>query len=171
MAAVIVKQPSEQYPFAIEFFGKLPAGAALASGILLAANLKTQLSTTLTAGASAGATTLSLAADPKVGAIITLDLGAVTQEEVQVKQISGAGPYSVTLTAPTEQAHANGAGAQYLPGTSTVLQSSTAGIAGTQAVAQLKGGQHKTDYRITFLITLDSGDTLEEDVTLSVRNQ
>lgn len=171
MSHSITKQPAERYPLAVDFAGGLPEGASLVSGVLLAVNLKSAGQTTLSASSAVGVTTLSLPIDPKVGAILTLDPSFATREEVQVLSVAGAGPYTVTLTAPLEQAHANAAAVLYFPGTQTVLQSAIATISGTQAVAGLKGGQHGSDYRVTFLITLDTGDVLEEDVTLSVKSE
>lgn len=171
MSHLITKQPAERYPLAIDFVGGLPDGSSLLSGVLLAANLKSAGQTTLSAGSVVGATTLSLPLDPKAGAIVILESATAAREEAQVLSVAGSGPYTVTLTAPLEQAHANAAAVQYFPGTQTVLQSAVATISGTQAKAQLKGGQHGSDYRVTFLVTLDTGDVLEEDVTLSVKNE
>lgn len=171
MGHAITKQPSEQFPIAIEFSGNLPSGAALATGTVLAAELKAAALTTLSAGTAVGAMTVTLPIDPKAGAILILDAMTGTREEVQVQSVSGAGPYTATLTAPLQLAHAGGGAVQYFPGTSAVLQTAVATIAGTQASARVKGGQHGMDYRVTFLVALDSGDQLEEDVTLSVRNQ
>lgn len=167
----LTKQPAEQFPLAIDFVGNLPTGATVASGTVLAAVLTPATPTTLSSGSAVGATTLTLPVDPKAGAILILDATAITREEAQVQSVAGGGPYTVTLTAPLEQAHAGGGAVQYFPGTQSVLQSAVATIDGAQVIARLKGGQHGRDYRLTYLVVLSSGDVLEEDVTLSVRNQ
>lgn len=170
MGSLLTKQPSEKWPVAIDFAGRLPDGVTLQSGTLIAANLSASLATTLAAGSAVGATTLSLAADPKVGAILSIDNWTAQKEVAQVKAVSGAGPYTVTLTAPLEQAHAIGADVKYYAGTTTVLDGTSVTIAGDRATGKLKGGQHGVAYLVTFLLVLSDASELEEDVTVQVSN-
>lgn len=55
--------------------------------------------------------------------------------------------------------------------TSTVLASSTAEISGTQSRATVRAGTDGKTYKITFLVTLDDGSILEEDVNMRVEEQ
>lgn len=55
--------------------------------------------------------------------------------------------------------------------TSVVLASSTAEISGTQSRAIVRAGTDGTTYKITFLVTLDDGSILEEDVNMRVEEQ
>ena len=54
--------------------------------------------------------------------------------------------------------------------TSTVLTTQTLTIAGTQARAKARAGNHGQDYRLRFVLTLNTGDVLEEDLLMQVRN-
>lgn len=51
----------------------------------------------------------------------------------------------------------------------TVLQTTTGTITGTQALVRVQGGTGGHNYRITFRVTLNTGDILEEDVIMLVR--
>lgn len=90
------KQPAEQYTIAVEFSGKLPTGASLASGAV----------------------------------------SAVDEDENNAS--------------------------------STVLGSTSATIAGTQAKVLVKAGTDGKTYKVTFLMTLSNGDKLEEDLQMRV---
>lgn len=52
----------------------------------------------------------------------------------------------------------------------TVLGSTTATISGTLVKVLVKAGTDGKKYKITFLITLDSGEILEEDLEMSMKN-
>ena len=90
------KQPAENFPFAVEFSGCLPAGLTIASGVVAAVVHRTGL------------------AD------------------------------------------------------NSVLDSLTATIVGTQAIARVKAGVNGVTYKITYTITLSDGSVLEEDVLMQV---
>lgn len=51
----------------------------------------------------------------------------------------------------------------------SVLVSTIATISGTQSMTKVRAGETGRDYRITFSMTLDTGDILEEDVLMQVR--
>lgn len=50
----------------------------------------------------------------------------------------------------------------------TVLASTTATIATTQAKVKVQAGANQTSYKITFTLTLSDASILEEDVTMKV---
>ncbi|MCS6302372.1 MAG: hypothetical protein H8K07_01700 [Nitrospira sp.] len=52
----------------------------------------------------------------------------------------------------------------------SVLASTTATIVGTQARVKIQAGTSGVDYEVTFLVTLSTGDVLEEDVIMQVIN-
>ena len=52
--------------------------------------------------------------------------------------------------------------------TSTVIDTPTATISGTQVQFTVKGGATTVDYKLTATVTLDNGHILEEDVTMKV---
>lgn len=170
MRHLLVKQPAEKYPFAIDFTGQLPDGTTIASGLLLAANLRAKLTTTVAAPSAVGATTLDLIADPGAGAILMIDAGLATEERAQVRSVVGAGPYTCTLTAPLGQVHAGAAVVAYHAGTTAIIASDNATITVAQAIAQVVGGQDGSDYLLAVLVTLSDGSVLEEDVLVRVRN-
>ncbi len=170
MSTVITKQPSEKWPVAIDFTGQLPEGVTLQSGTVIAANLAKSQVTTLAAGSAAGATTLSLPLNPGIGAVLKIDQGLASREEAQVKEVAGSGPYTVTLTAPLEQAHALNATVTYYPGTTTILDGTAVTIAGDRASAKIKGGQHGVVYLVTLLLVLSDNSALEEDFMVQVKH-
>jgi hypothetical protein len=51
----------------------------------------------------------------------------------------------------------------------SVIANTLASVSGTQSIIKVQNGEHGRDYRITFLMTLDNGDLLEEDVLMQVR--
>ena len=53
--------------------------------------------------------------------------------------------------------------------TTQVLTTQTVTILGTQARAKAVGGIHGQDYRLKFVLTLTTGDILEEDLLMEVR--
>ena len=55
--------------------------------------------------------------------------------------------------------------------TSTVVDTPTGTISGTQVQFTIKAGSSTVDYRITIIVTLDNGHTLEEDLLMKVLAQ
>jgi len=167
---LLVKQPAEKFTVAIEFSGKLPSGATIASGSVVAAAMSEPASsTTLAAAAAADATTLLLTANVLGGARLTVNPNGANQEVVHVLSISGAGPYTATLLGPLMKAHTTGEAVSYQPGASAdVLTSTTATISGTQARATVKKGIHGQHYQLTFFVVLSNGDNLEEDLPMRI---
>jgi hypothetical protein len=73
------------------------------------------VATTLSSAAAAAATTVSVAAAIPVGTQIAIDT-AGTVEVRTVTAVTGAGPYTLTLSAALSSAHASGAAVQASPG-------------------------------------------------------
>lgn len=104
--------------------GNLPAGmvkgAVLVDGVTNLANMYNaglyasviqtaygMTSSTLSASSSIGAATLSSSTSFPATTVLTVDSGA-NQETVTVSSVSGAGPYTLTLSATATKAHASG---------------------------------------------------------------
>ena len=74
-------------------------------------------------------------------------------------------PFRTSLVSGVVSAAVVGSGAD---ATSTVLQSPTALIVGSQARVGVKGGANGTSYKVTVVVTLSDGSTLEDEFTLQV---
>ena len=93
------------------FFG---AGGVDIAGLGVAPVADGVATTTLQAAAAAGATSLQVGIATPVGSTLTVDFGTGAQENVTVTGLSGAAsPFTITLSAPTANAHANGAAVNY----------------------------------------------------------
>jgi hypothetical protein len=55
--------------------------------------------------------------------------------------------------------------------TATVWESTTGSTSGTQALGRVRAGTHGHKYKLTFRVTLNSGDILEEDITMIVMDR
>jgi hypothetical protein len=76
--------------------------------------LALHLATTLNSAISAGATSITVPDHIPNGSVITLGVGLGTQENVTVSNITGAGPYTVTISAAAN-AHNGGEYVKYAP--------------------------------------------------------
>jgi hypothetical protein len=74
-------------------------------------------------------------------------------------------PATLTLISSTASAVINGTNTN---ASSTVLQSTTCLISGTQAWVGVKGGSDGVTYKITITTTLSDGSILEDDFLLAV---
>lgn len=162
----VKKQIGEQFVLGNDFTPKLPENAAVLSGRLLATRRGKTQTTSLTASASPGATTLSLLANVKGGAALWLNVGQADEEPVLVLSVSGTGPYLATLASPLQLAHAANEQVKYDEGASdVVLASTTATVSGAVLGANIIGGLIY-EYTIIFLATLTGGQIVRDDVTL-----
>lgn len=135
------------------------AGSNLLSAIAWASR-DVSIGTTLAAPVTQGAATISLTADPGVGAMLTLNPTGLKQEKLKVTSRSGAGPF-ICVTNPTPDFdHTNGEPLTYEPGVSTrLLASTTATIVGaTKARVRKQKGMAKQSYRVTVLGTFQGAD-------------
>jgi len=166
----ITKQVGEHFTFAVDFTPKLPANSALVSGKLFATRRGKTNSTTLTAPATPGATTLTVADDVQDGAELILNVGESTEEPLLVLSTAGVGPFVATLASAVQLSHAAGASIKYDPGASElVLASTTATISGALMKANVIGGLVYL-YTVTFLATLTTGEVLRQDVSLIIQD-
>ena len=102
-----IKQPSEQVFVAANFEKLLneshQAGATLSPGTTFAL-LTTTTTTTLDSLAAAEAGTISLVADPGVGAMLVIEPSGFP-EQVYVSAVTGSGPFTATITPTLEEQH------------------------------------------------------------------
>jgi hypothetical protein len=171
MASTVVKSPNERYTLTFPYAGKLPTGTTLTSGELFASRLARthlpRLLTVLVADALAGASTLTVAADPGRGAHLIVGT-APTQERVKVFALAGL---VATIRPPVRYAHLAGEVIRFEPGRTTeILGSATANVTGTDASVILQAGVARELYRVGIIATLDNGNTLEDACRVYVRD-
>lgn len=82
-------------------------------------------------------------------------------------EFSGKLPSGASLSSGTVTAYDQTAGAT----DTSVLTSTTATISGTQSKVQVRAGTHGKNYKITFVNTLDTGDILEDEIIMQVRER
>jgi N4-gp56 family major capsid protein len=86
----------------------------------------TGASTFLTSAAAMGATTILTNATIPAATVLTLDGGLASQENVTTSAVSGAGPFTVTITQPLLNAHAINAVAQPITNPGGIVAKGTA---------------------------------------------
>ena len=93
-----VKAPSEvrKTPFLL-LAAKIPSSVSIASGLGYASRKVSGFSTTLNVLSAISASTLSLNANPGVGALLTVDPGSAAEEKFKVVSIAGSAPWGCTL--------------------------------------------------------------------------
>jgi hypothetical protein len=79
-------------------------------------------------------------------------------------EFSGKLPTGASLSTGTVSAVRTDTGAT----DNSVLASQTLTISGTQAKVRVLGGLAGVSYKLTFLLTLSTGEILDEDVTMGV---
>ena len=110
------KQPSEEVFIAAELDDLMSephqAGATLSSAVaFLSDTVSVSPTPTLAAQAARGATTISLSSNPGIGGRLVLTpagSGANPPERVYVENVTGSGPFTVTITPSLEFTHNNG---------------------------------------------------------------
>lgn len=173
MPDTLPKNPVEELDVSYAMTLNVPPGANLLSGIVhlsrKATGSVTDLSTTLSSGASVNATTISLAADPQVGAYLKINIGAANEEIVLATGVSGGGPYTVTITPPLSNLHNSAEVVTYEPGASAqMLQSTTATVAAGKLLFRVKRGVFGRIYRGILIGTLDIGIVLRGELNVAV---
>lgn len=161
------KQPAEAYTIAVDYTDRLPVGVTLSSRVVLAAKLTTT-ETTLAAGASVDASTVTTVANVGSGAILTIDSGTELEEVVLVQSEAGG---ICQLMNQLSNAHAIGSRVVYFPGATDEVIGTTSPISGFTVQAKVQRGQHGHNYHLMFLTTLSNGDVVEDDVIMTVEDQ
>lgn len=165
-----IKQPTEMRDLAGDFTLRLaeahqnPGTTTISSAVAYVNDHLTSTTTTLAAQATAEDTTISLVAHPGIGAMLILTpagSGANPPERVYVSNVSGGGPYTVTITPPVEFTHTNGADVTVFGGVSVnFLVSASSTISGLEAINRAKGGQHGKQFKVTWVATTSQGEVL-----------
>lgn len=165
--AIDEKAPSELRPVTFHLGPQIPAGATLLSIQAYASLRAAGYSTTLAADAAAEAATITLADNPKAGALLTINPGSPTAEET-VKVLSMAGNVA-TLAHTLEQAHSNGTTVSYEPGwNARLLVDETPTPVGTDVTLWVQNGADGKTYRLSVIGPLDDGQVIEEERDLVV---
>jgi hypothetical protein len=168
--STVTKQPSETRKIAVDFSPYTDKyNTTLVSAIAFIAR-QTSVGTTLAAGASAGAVSLSLTVHPGVGALLTVNPAGPNQEKLLVSAVSGSapGPYTCTVS-PLQFAHSNGEATNYYPGVSPrVLVSTSADVTTPEAVFTARRGQAAQTYHAVVLGTLADGQVRQKSFTLTM---
>jgi hypothetical protein len=174
MPDTLQKNPIEELDASYAMTLNIPANATLASGIVhlsrKATGSVTDLSTTLSSGASVNAGTISLVDDPQVGAYLKINIGAANEEIVLATAVSaGPSPFTVTITPPLSYAHNSAEVVLYEPGISAqMMQSTTATVSAGKLLFRVKRGVFGRIYRMLLIGTTDTGIVLRGELNVAV---
>lgn len=171
-----IKQPSETRDLAADFTKPLEephqAGATLSSGATYVSSAVSSFTTQLSAQANSGATTLSLASHPGIGAMLILTpagTGSTPPERVYVSNVTGTGPYTVTLVSDLEFTHASGADVTVFQGYSgAFLTSTTPTFQGLLAINRARRGQAGKTLKVAFVVTTSQGERLHGNTLVAI---
>ena len=165
-----IKQPSEQVFIAADFEKLLlephQAGATLSPGTTYA-SLTTTTTTTLDSLAAAEATTISLVANPGVGAMLLIEPTGFA-ERVYVSAVSGSGPFTATIAPSLEEQHgATTAVTVYGGVTGTLLTSDVSTIQNLLAVNTARRGAANKTFKVVWVVPTSQGEVLQHSGILS----
>lgn len=165
-----IKQPSEQVFVAADFEKLLlephQAGATLSPGTTYA-SLTTTTTTTLDALAAAEATTISLVANPGIGAMLLIEPTGFA-ERVYVSAVSGSGPFTTTIAPPLEEQHgATTAVTVYGGVTGTLLTTAASTIQNLLAVNTARRGAANKVFKLVWVVPTSQGEVLQHSGLLS----
>jgi hypothetical protein len=155
----------------LELGDRLSTGATLVSATGFASRKTTPLATSLAANASVDATTLSLNANPGIGAFITVNNGGSTEEDFKVSNVTGSSPWVCTITPAAMYAHSISESVDYEPGVSArLLVTTSVAIDGgsREAYPLVRRGAEGKTYRITVIVDADNGERVEGEVDVLV---
>lgn len=164
----VTKQPGETRDVAVDFAEYTMAfGTTLTSAVAFVSRSSTA-NTTLSSGASAGASTLVLVANPGVGALLTVNPGGPNQEKLYVSSVTVSGTTTATVS-PLQFTHSGAENVTYQPGLNTrLLVSATATITGTEAIFRVRRGAAGQGYRLAVFGTLADGQVVQKTITLDM---
>lgn len=166
------KTPIEQRIAPIDLAQKMSEGASLVSARAFASREVT-LSTTVAANSAANDTTISLNADPGIGAQLTINGGGATGEIFKVENVTGSSPWVCTIVPAAMYAHNTSESAVYEPGVSArLLTDTTPPVDASQVLPMVRRGAAKATtarlYRISVLGLCDNGEEVEGEFDLEV---
>ena len=171
MALSIGKQPAETYFYRILAAQYLPVGQTIASVELFVSRRNSSIDATVTSIANANATTLLISADPKKGSRILINALGPTAELVKVRNVTGTGPYTLTVVPALTFAHAINETVSCEPGFSDSVMLSTAPTVDPDIIdPHVTRGVEGHTSRVSALITLGNGDVIEAEHDLVVQD-
>ena len=176
VADTMEKNPQEIVDATFDMSENVPQGAAVATANVYASRKANanpsipDLTTSLSSGASADATSVSLGANPGVGAYLLINPSGTNEELVLVIAVSGTGPFTATVDPALANPHISGEQVTYEPGQSSlVLASTTASLPSANVLGfRAQRGVSGRTYRFFFLGNLDTGAKLRGELLLSI---
>lgn len=176
-----IKQPSEIRDLAADFTKLLEephqAGATLSSAVLYVPSAVDTATSNLAAVANPGAATISLNAHPGIGAMLTLTpAGLITSntppERVYVSNVTGSGPYTVSIVPTLEFSHVNGADVTVYQGFSGAFVTSVnSTFQGLFAINRARGGQAGKLLKLVWVATTSQGEVLQVSGLVSIEEE
>jgi hypothetical protein len=128
---------------------------------------------TLAAQATRGTNTISLSVNPGIGARLVLTpagSGASPPERVYVDNVTGSGPFSVTINPSLEFTHNNGVQVTTFLGLiPNLLSSASATITGKTVKNLARRGRAGTQVQLTWLATTSQLERLQHNALLSIQ--
>lgn len=171
---VVEKQPSEITDLPFDFTKKIPETQTLTSAVAWVSRILEPLPSTQVAGTGGAinTSTIQLAINPGVGALLTIDPAGQKREVVKVTSVSGASaPFTATVDPLLWYAHSSGEAVDYEPGSSTrLLTSTTASVvpAAGEATVRSRLGAANQEYRVNLLGTCSDGSKIQGQALLHV---
>jgi hypothetical protein len=148
----------------------IPSDATLVSAVVYAAR-KVTATTTLYGAITAEDATIQLNADPKIGALLTVEPGSLTAEETfKITSVSGASPpFTCGITPTAEQSHSSGGTVEYYPGVNApFMVDDTPTPAGTIITPEIKEGADSYTYMLSAIGTTNGGEIVEDELEVDV---
>lgn len=175
VAETLQKNPQEIIDIAFSMVNNVPQGATITSGEVYASRKPNtdpaiaNLSTTFSSTANADASTISLVANPGIGAYLLLHPLASNEELVIATNVTGIGPFTVTIDPLLAYQHLSGGQVTYEPGVSSqILTSTVATVTAGVLSFRVQRGVSARGYRLFLFGNLDTGAILRGELDLDV---
>jgi hypothetical protein len=168
-SSTLTKQPGEIWLIGWNWnlYTAKYATTLVSATIFISLNQTQQTSVSVNASAGPTATTLQLAANPGIGALLTVNPGGPNQEKLLVSALGGGPPFPCTVS-PLQFDHTSGEPVDYQMGVTTrLVTTATATIQGTQSLWTIRRGQSAQSFRVVMLATLSDGQIVQHTLTLS----
>lgn len=173
-----IKQPYEIVDIAADFEKLMEEAhhstATINSAVAyISSSLPVAVPSQLTVLAPAGATTITMNSHPGIGAMLILTpagTGNFPPERVFVTNVTGAGPYTVTVTPDLEFQHSNGADVQVYLGFNTTFLTQTAAtsILGKSVIHRAQRGQAGKVLKSVWIATTSQAELLSTTGLISL---